>query len=81
MTAESIIAGFMFTYGAVVDQMLVHWAEVPSASLFTTFFAGVLIYAIVLTSFRSLVLLFKSIDKGDPYTSITTQVMTSSSGP
>lgn len=67
MTAESIIAGFMFTYGALVGQMLVHWAEVPCASLFTTFFAGVLIYAIVLTSFRSLLLLFKSIDEGDPY--------------
>ncbi len=62
ITAESIIAGFMFTYGALVGQMLVHWSEICDASLFTTFAAGVLIYAIVLTSFRSILLLFKSID-------------------
>lgn len=63
ITAESIIAGFMIAYGALVGQMLVYWSDRSHAgSLFTTYFAGLLIYAIVLTCFVSILLLFMSID-------------------
>lgn len=69
ITAESIIAGFMIAYGALVGQMLVYWADplhwsdpLHPPSLLTTYFAGVLIYAIVLTCFVSILLLFKSLD-------------------
>lgn len=64
MTVESVIAGFMITYGALVGQMLITWRELHG-ELFTTVFAGVLIYALVLTALRSMLLLFKSIDRKD----------------
>lgn len=62
ITAESIIAGFMIAYGTLVGQMLMYWSQVKGASLFTTFQAGLLASAVVLTCFRSVLLLFKSLD-------------------
>jgi hypothetical protein len=62
MTAESVIAGFMIAYAALGGQNLLHWAD-PSyrGSPLTTFVVGLFVYAIVLTCFRSLLLLFQSI--------------------
>jgi hypothetical protein len=66
ITAESIIAGFMIAYGALVGQNLLYWSEPKhQGSLFTTYFAGILIYAIVLTCFVSILLLFKSLDANE----------------
>lgn len=60
ITAESIIAGFMIAYATLVSQMLFNWSTVKGASLFTTFQAGLLASAVVLTCFRSIFLLYRS---------------------
>ena len=60
ITAESIIAGFMIAYATLVSQMLFNWSRVKGASLFTTFQAGLLASAVVLTCFRSIFLLYRS---------------------
>ena len=62
ITAESIIAGFMIAYATLVTQMLFSWSRVEGASLFTTLQAGLLASAVVLTCFRSILLLYKSAD-------------------
>jgi hypothetical protein len=61
ITAESIIAGFMIAYGGGVGPNLLYWSE-KGGSLLTTYFAGLLTYATVLTCFASILLLFKSLD-------------------
>jgi hypothetical protein len=62
MTAESVIAGFMISYAALLGPNLLYWAEpAHHGSTFTTFLVGLLIFGIVLTFFRSLLLLFNSI--------------------
>ena len=51
--------------------MLFEWSQVnvehttSAPSLFTTFLAGILIYAIVVTCFRSILILFKSFDTNE----------------
>jgi hypothetical protein len=60
ITAESIIAGFMIAYAALVSQMLVSWSKVLGASLFTTFQAGLLTSLVVLTCFQSILFLYRS---------------------
>jgi hypothetical protein len=64
MTAESIIVGFLGAYATLVNSTLVFWSE-RGGRIFTTVFAGLLIYAMMLTAFRSVHLLFKSIDTND----------------
>jgi glucan phosphoethanolaminetransferase (alkaline phosphatase superfamily) len=66
MTTESVIAGFMIAYSALIGQNLLYWADTHHhGSPFTTFLIGLPIYGIVLTFFRSLLLLFKSIEKSE----------------
>lgn len=65
ITAESIIAGFMITYAALVSQMLVSWSTKTGASLFTTLQAGLLTSLVVLTCFTSIVYLYRSTDSPD----------------
>lgn len=60
ITAESIVAGFMIAYGALNGQLLVDWSR-HHGSLMTTYIAGIVVYAIVLTCFVSIVLLFNSL--------------------
>jgi len=60
ITAEAIIAGFMISYATLVSQMLTYWSE-HRGSLFTTFQAGLLASAVVLTCFRSIFVLHRSI--------------------
>ena len=63
MTAESVIAGFMIAYSALIGQNLLYWTDPHHhGSPFTTFLVGLAIYGIVLTFFRSILLLFKSIE-------------------
>jgi hypothetical protein len=64
MTAESIIIVFLFAYAPVISPTLVDWAQ-KGGSLVTTVWAGLGIYWLILTGFRSIVLLFKSIDTAD----------------
>jgi small-conductance mechanosensitive channel len=61
ITAEAIIAGFLIAYGAVNGQMLTYWSNRPNGSPTTTYIAGIVLDAIVLTSFLSIVLLFNSL--------------------
>ena len=61
ITAEAIIAGFMISYATLVSQMLTYWSE-HRGSLFTTFQAGLLASAVVLTCFRSIFVLYRSIN-------------------
>jgi hypothetical protein len=65
ITAESIIVGFLAAYATLVNSTLVYWSE-RGGQVFTTVFAGLLIYAMMLTAFRSVHLLFRSIDTDDP---------------
>ena len=65
ITAESIIVGFLAAYATLVNSTLVYWSE-RGGQIFTTVFAGLLIYAMMLTAFRSVHLLFRSIDTDDP---------------
>ena len=60
ITAEAIIAGFMISYATLVGQMLIYWSE-HGGSLFTTFQAGLLATAVVLTCFRSIFVLYRFI--------------------
>lgn len=63
ITAESIIAGFMIAYGALNGQMLLYWRNSANhGSPMTTYLVGVWIYAIVITCFASILLLYSSID-------------------
>ena len=64
MTAESIIVGLMFAYAPTVNSTLVFWIK-GGGSPVTTVWAGFGIYALILTGFRSIYLLFKSIDRVD----------------
>jgi hypothetical protein len=71
ITAEAIIAGFMFAYGALNGQMLVNWnfgfgcqsygTHCNTSGLMGTYIAGVIINAVVLTSFASILLLLNSL--------------------
>jgi hypothetical protein len=61
ITVVSIIAGFMFAYGALNMQMLTYWAD-HKASLVGTAAAGIYIYGIVLTSLVSILFLYWSLD-------------------
>jgi hypothetical protein len=62
ITAESIIAGFMIAYGALNGSMLIYWSNPRHhGSPITTYIAGMVIYAIVLTCFVSIILLFNSL--------------------
>lgn len=60
ITAESIIAGFMIAYGALNGQLLAYWSR-HGGRLMGTYIAGIVIDAVVLTCFASIVLLFNSI--------------------
>lgn len=62
ITAESVIAGFMIAYAAINGQMLIHWTEPQHNFPVTTYIAGIVIYAIVLTCFVSILLLYESLD-------------------
>jgi len=67
MTAESIIAGLLLAYAPVVNERVVSLKNAtPPQPVFSTVLAGLLIYGLVLTAFRSLLLLFESIRTGDP---------------
>jgi len=62
MTAESIIVGFLLAYTSLINERVVALKSLsPPQSVFTTVLAGLLIYGLVLTAFRSLLLLFESI--------------------
>lgn len=65
MTAESVIVGLMFAYAPTVNSTLVFWIK-EGGSPVTTVWAGLGIYVLILTGFRSIYLLFKSIDTVDP---------------
>jgi hypothetical protein len=68
MTAESIIVGFLLAYAALIHQRIVSLKDALSAQpVFTTVFAGFLVFGLVLIAFRSLLLLFESIRTGDPH--------------
>lgn len=59
ITAESIIAGFMITYGALGAQLLIKWGMLGLGA--TTYMAEIMANAIILTSFTSILILFRSI--------------------
>lgn len=61
ITAEAIIAGFMIAYGALNGQLLLKWSRYGPSYMMTTYIAGIVINAIVLTCFVSIVLLFNSL--------------------
>jgi len=68
MTAESIIVGFLLAYTSLINERVVALKNLtPPQSVFTTVLAGLLVYGLVLTAFRSLLLLFDSIRTGDPF--------------
>jgi hypothetical protein len=62
ITAESIIAGFMIAYGALGGQLLIYWGEHERPE--TTYLAGILVNAIILTCFASIYILFRSVHRG-----------------
>lgn len=64
MIAESVIVGLMFAYAPSVNTTLVFWIG-QGGSPVTTVWAGLGIYVLILTGFRSIHLLFKSIDTVD----------------
>ena len=64
ITAESIIVGFLVAFGLGVNQTLVSWIE-TGKPIFGTVFAGLLISLLALTAFRSMLLLYQSIDISD----------------
>jgi len=64
MTAESVIVALMFAYAPTVNPTLVSWMK-EGGSPVTTVWAGLVIYTLILTGFRSIHLLFKSMDMHD----------------
>jgi hypothetical protein len=64
ITAESIIVGFLVAFGSGVNETLVFWIE-RGKPIFGTVLAGLLISGLALTAFRSIYLLYKSIDISD----------------
>jgi hypothetical protein len=65
ITAESIIAGFMIAYGALGGQLLIYWGKHGRPE--TTYLAGILVNAIILTCLASIYILFRSINRGYGY--------------
>jgi hypothetical protein len=65
MTAESIIVVFLFAYSPVINQTLLHWGDQPLSILTSTVGTGLVIYQLILIAFRSIHLLYKSIDTDD----------------
>ena len=61
MTAESIIVAFLVAYGPTVNSTLVSLMA-SGKPIFGTVLAGLLISAVALTAFRSILLLYQSID-------------------
>ncbi len=66
MTAESIIVGFSIAYASLINERVVHLRDFGKP-VFTTVLAGLLVYGLVLTAFRSLLLFYKSIRTDDPF--------------
>jgi hypothetical protein len=55
----------MITYGALGGQLLLHWSKLGRPE--TTYLAGMLANAIILTCFASIYILFRSINTNDEY--------------
>jgi hypothetical protein len=68
MTAESVIVGFLFAYASLFNLRVVQLkTATPAQPVFSTVLAGLVVYGLILTAFRSLLLLFESIRTADPY--------------
>jgi hypothetical protein len=61
MTAESIIVGFLVTYGVTINDKFVSLTR-NGEPIFGTVLAGFLISALAITAFQSIYLLYRSID-------------------
>jgi hypothetical protein len=67
MTAESIVVGFLLAYSSLFNVRVVDVTHLPQPqSPVSTVLAGFLVYGLILTAFRSLLLLFESIRTADP---------------
>ena len=68
MTVESIIIAFLFAYIPLVSPTLVYWIQQKgplSPQIVTTVWAGLAVNTLILIGFRSILLLFESIEKDD----------------
>jgi hypothetical protein len=63
MTAESVIIAFLFAYAPLFSSTLVSLiTAVPQKPYVTTVWAGLAVFGLILTGFRSIMLLYQSID-------------------
>lgn len=62
LTAESVIIAFLFAYAPVFSSTLVTLIR-DKEPFVTTVWAGLVIFGLILTGFRSIILLFESIDE------------------